>query len=296
MVHVAEWKYKEVEELTSLLTCRPVIGIVEVGGIPAPQLQQMRSTLRDNAILRSAKNTLIIRALENADKTVKGIKELEKTIDGQTVILATNLNPFKLFQLIKNTKTMAPAKGGEIATHDIVVNAGETPFKPGPIVGELQKAGIPAAIEDGKVMVKADKTIVSAGEKINPEVAKMFTRMDIFPVEIGMVLHAAYENGTIFMPEVLDVNVDGYLSQVNQASRDVFNLAIQMAWVTKVTVQCLLRKAHTDALALALEQNIITKDTVNALISKAQTNMIKLASKVPDALDEKIKNMLGLTS
>ena len=44
MAHVAQWKYKEVEELTALLKQHPVIGIAEIGSIPAPQMQQMRQT------------------------------------------------------------------------------------------------------------------------------------------------------------------------------------------------------------------------------------------------------------
>ena len=62
------------------------------------------------------------------------------------------------------TKTAAPAKPGDIAPEDILVKAGDTPFKPGPIVGELQKAGIPAAIEGGKIVIKKDKVLVKKGE------------------------------------------------------------------------------------------------------------------------------------
>ena len=39
---------------------------------------------------------------------------------------------------------------------DIEVKAGETSFKPGPIVGEFQQAGIPAAIE--AIAAKAAKS------------------------------------------------------------------------------------------------------------------------------------------
>ena len=67
------------------------------------------------------------------------------------------LYPFKLSAKLKESRTTAPAKGGETASHNIEVKAGETPFKPGPVVGELQKAEIPAAIQDGKVVVKNDK-------------------------------------------------------------------------------------------------------------------------------------------
>ena len=214
MAHVADWKYKEVEQLTTLLTESKIIGIVEIGSIPAPQMQHMRKNLSSLARVRSAKNSLILRALDEAGKKVKGIDQLKETVTGQAAIIATDMNPFKLFSQMKTTRTMAPAKGGETATHDIEVKAGDTPFKPGPIVGELQKVGIPAAIQEGKVVIRENKVIVPAGEKIPAEVAQMLTRMEIFPIEIGMTLHAVYENGSIFKPDVLDINMDEFFGQM----------------------------------------------------------------------------------
>ena len=96
MAHVAEWKHGEVKELTDLLTSGKVLGIVEIGGIPAPQIQHMRRNLHGTAIIRSAKNRLIFRALDDAEKQVKGISGLKELITGQTAIIATDMNPFEL--------------------------------------------------------------------------------------------------------------------------------------------------------------------------------------------------------
>ena len=276
MAKIAEWKYKEVTDLTDLLTNKKVVGIVQIGGIPAPQMQKMRSNLHGTAVIRSAKNNLIKRAIEDAEKKVKGISGLEESISGQAAIIATEMNPFKLFAEIKSTRTMAPAKGGETAAHDIAVKEGDTPFKPGPIVGELQKAGFPAAIQDGKVVIKSDKVIVPEGEKIPADVAQMLTRLEIFPVEIGMELKAVYEDGSIFKPDVLDINIDEILSDMKLAFTNSFNLAIEAGWYTDLTVQPLLMKAHMNAMALAIEQGIPTKETINNIISKAHANMLAL--------------------
>lgn len=276
MAHVAEWKPEEVKQLTDLLTTSKVVGIVEIGGIPAPQMQKMRKGLHGTASIRSAKNSLIFRALDDAEKQIKGISDLKELITGQTAIIATDMNPFKLFAKVKGTRTMAPAKGGETATHDISVKAGDTPFKPGPVVGELQKAGIPAAIQEGKVVIKDDKVIVPEGEKITTEVAQMLTRLEIFPVEIGMNLHAVFENGSIFKPDVLDIDVDGMMGRMRQASTNALNLAIEAGWYNELTIRPLLMKAHNNAFALAVEKGILTKDTVQNLISKAHANMLAL--------------------
>ena len=207
MAHVAEWKYNEVKTLTDLLTQNKVIGIVDIGSIPAPQMQKMRKNLHGTATIRSAKNNLINLAIDEAEKKVKGISSLKEIINGQAAIIATDMNPFKLSAKIKESRTNAPAKGGETASYDIEVNEGDTPFKPGPIVGELQKAGIPAAIQEGKVVIKTDKVIVPEGEKIPADVAQMLARLEIFPVEIGMTLNGVFEDGTIYKQDVLDLSL-----------------------------------------------------------------------------------------
>ena len=276
MTNVAEWKYGEVKTLTELITNNKVIGIVEIGGIPAPQMQKMRKNLHGIASIRSAKNNLLLRALDEAEKQVKGISGLKDMINGQSAVIATDMNPFKLFAQLKATRTNAPAKGGEIAIHDIEVKAGDTPFKPGPIVGELQKAGIPAAIQEGKVVIKTDKVLVPKGEKISQEIAQMLTRLEIFPIEIGITLNGVFEEGSIFQPDVLDIDVDEFLGKMKQASVDAFTLAVETSWMTKDTIEPLLIKAYYNAFTLALEQGIMNKQTIEHLISKANTQMISL--------------------
>jgi large subunit ribosomal protein L10 len=276
MTHIAEWKQGEVNELTNLITNNKIIGIIEIGGIPAPQMQRMRKNLQGIATIRSAKNNLILRAIDNAEKQKKGISGLKESIKGQTAVIATEINPFKLFAQVKSIRTMSPARGGETAANDIEIKAGETPFKPGPIVGELQKAGIPAAIQEGKVVIKSDKIIVSKGEKIQTDVAQMLTRLEIFPIEIGMTLHAVFEDGGIFKPDILDINIDEFMGRMKQASTNAFNLAIETCWFNKITIKPILIKAYNNAYNLAIEQGITTKDTIKNLIIKAHANMLAL--------------------
>jgi len=293
MAHVAKWKYGEVEELTNILTSKKVVGIAEIGGIPAPQLQQMRQNLREHATIRSAKNSLILKALEEADKKTKNIVELKESINGQAIIIATDMNPFKLFNQLKTTRTNAPAKGGETAAHDIMVKEGDTPFKPGPVVGELQKVGIPAAIQEGKVVIKEDKVLVPAGEKIPKELAKMLTRLEIYPIEIGMSLNAVYEDGDIFKPDILDIDIDAFMGQMHQASTNAFNLALETGWATKQTILPLIQKAHFNAFNLSIEAKLITKDTVSQILSEAYKNMLSVASQAKEGLDEDLKKLVN---
>lgn len=292
MAHVAKWKLNEVEELTKLITENKVVGIAQIGGIPAPQMQQMRGNLRGNVSMRSSKNSLISLAIDNAEGKIKGISELKDYVSGQAAIIATEMNPFKLFGQLKQTRTMAPAKGGEIAPRDIEVKAGDTPFKPGPIVGELQKVGIPAQIKEGKVVIKNDKVLVKKGEKIPRDVAQMLTRLEIFPIQLGISLNAVFEEGNLFKPDVLDIDIDQFRLKIHQASFNALTLALETAWVNKQTVTPLITKAHRDAFGLAMELGIINKETVKHIIAKTHRAMLALASKSKDAVDDDLKKML----
>jgi len=280
MAHVAQWKHGEVKEMTSLMTHHKIVGIIDIGGIPAPQLQQMRGNIRKIAEIRSGKNTLLIKALDEAEKHTKGISALKDEVRGQAALIVTDVNPFALFRQIKATRTNAPAKGGETAAKDIEVQAGDTPFKPGPIVGELQKAGIPAAISEGKVIIKSDKVLVEAGQKIPKELAQMLSRLDIFPIELGLNLHAVFENGSIYRPDVLDIDMDRFMGQLRTASLTALGLSMEAGWTNAQTIRPLLAKAYRSAFAIAMEKNIINKETMKSLLAKAQASMLSVSSQV----------------
>ena len=280
MAHVAQWKFKEVEELKNIISSYPSIAIVGIENIPAPQMQKLREKIREIGVLRVSKNRLIKRALEEVGGK---IKDLANSISGQTAILATKENPFKLYKFIKESRTKAPAKGGEIAQHDIEIKAGETPFKPGPIVGELQKVGIPAAIEGGKVVIKKDKVLVRAGEEISKEIAQALTRLEIYPIEIGLDLKAVYENGVIFTPGVLEIDEEKFRSELITAIRNAFLLAIDRKWATPETINYLISKAYQDALALSMSISFPTKNNIEMLLAKAHAQ----ASSLKSILDKK---------
>ena len=148
--HLPSWKKDEVADIKENAKKFTLIGLVDMYGIPAQQVQQIRRNLRGKALIKVTRNTLIRHAFEDIGGDVR---TLTKYISGHSAIIFTNDNPFKLFKQLEKTKTKMAAKAGEKAPEDIVIEKGPTSFKPGPIVGELQQAGIPAAIEGGKVKI-----------------------------------------------------------------------------------------------------------------------------------------------
>jgi large subunit ribosomal protein L10 len=293
MTHVAPAKKALVENLAKRFETSKVIGIASIHGIPAPQFQAMRKQLAGQATITVAKNNLLRLALEEAGKKRKDLAKLAEAIEGQTAVVTAEVNPFKLFKHLEATKSKAPARGGEVAPEDLWVREGETPFKPGPVVGELQKAGIPAAIERGKVVIKKDKLLVKAGDRIPREVAQTLTRLEIYPLVVGLDLKGAYEDGMVFRRDSLAVDDVVIRGQITQAGREALGLSLEIGYPAKEIIGLLLAKAFRQALSLSIESEFPTKESIKFLLAKAQAQMLAVASRAPGAADEELKKIIG---
>jgi len=278
MAHVATWKKDMVSEIVKDIMENPVIAVVDMHGIPGQQIQSMRAGIREHAKLKMTKNNLMLLAIEEAAKQRPGLEALKGSVHGQCAIIATDINPFRLYKKLEATMTPAAAKAGQLAPKDIIVPKGPTPFGPGPIIGELQKIGIPAAIEAGKIAVKKDTTLVKCGEPIPPAVAVMLPKLEILPMIVGMELRSVYEDGIIYGKEVLAVPDDYYPSRFATAAHDAFALAMSLSYCTKDTIAPLVAKAFREARGLSISAAIPTKENIKILLAKADSHMLAVAS------------------
>lgn len=278
MAHVATWKKDLVKELIDEMCAKPIVAVVDMHGIAGQQIQAMRAGLRAHATLKMTKNNLMLLAIDEAAKQKPGLEALKADINGQCAIIATDLNPFKLFRQLEKSKTPAPAKAGQIAPIDIVVHAGPTPFGPGPIIGELQKLGLPAKIDGGKIVIGKDTTLVKQGQPVPANVAAMLPKLEILPMIVGLDLRSAYEDGTIYRRDVLDVPEDYYQKSFATAAFNARALGVSIAFPTTETITPLIAKAFREAMGLSITAAIPTKDNIKMLLAKADSQMLSVAS------------------
>jgi len=299
MAHVAPWKRTTVEGIVKALGEHPVVGVVSIAGIPAQQLQRMRGGMRADVRMVVSKGTLLGIALKEAStKGRPGLDRLGETITGPCALVMTDRNPFRLYKMMEGTKTRMGAKGGEVAPDDIEVKGGETNFKPGPIVRELQKVGIPAAIEKGKVIIRKDAVLCKRGEVISKDLAGILPKLDIMPLLIGLDLRAVYEDGIVYGPDVLNVDTGAMLAKVGRGATDAFALAMEIGYTTPATIRPLLLMAKGHGMALAVKAGIVNEETAKPIIMNSYAKALALAARVkPEALDEDIRRrLLGAVS
>lgn len=264
--HLPQWKQDEVDRIISLAGEYSLTGLVDLHGIPAKQMQEMRRDLQGKAVLRMSRNTLIEHAFASMGAPIDGVNSY---IDGHSALIYTNDNPFQLYRKLQQTMTKMVARPGDVAPEDIVVEKGPTGFKPGPIVGTFQQAGLPAAIEGGKVVIRERKVFVKAGEVINAKQADVLSKLDIRPIDVGLSLQVAFYDGAFYEPSMLAIDETEYYNNVVLAAQQAFNLAVFAAYPTAQTIEPIIAKAASEARSLGVEAAIYTKDIVELIIGRA---------------------------
>ena len=280
MAKAAPWKKSRVSELADILSNDGIVGIVDIGGVPAGNMLDMRSSLRDQMTMTMAKKTLIRIAWEQAGFPEDSLNSLLDEAVQPCIVHSESLNSFELFAELDKTRQGRAAKEGEKAPSDIVVEKGPTEFGPGPIVGEFNAVGIPAKIDKGKVAIQKTVTVVNEGETISGDLGIMLAKLGITPIEIGLILTGAIEDGVVFPASSLDLDLDGFKSDVISATSGAFNLACNTRWFSTTTIPTLLTKASSESMSVAIEAGVVNDDTVSLFITRANAHAMAISGQL----------------
>ena len=266
----AEWKERFVKQIADDAKNYAVVAVVNFANMPLAQLQSLRSALRGTVVIHGGRRRLFERALGLGN----GISKLKEYLNcEQPGIIFSNETAFALAKTLKRSRTPAPIKGGQKAPKDIIVPAGPTGFAPGPIIGELGEAGVKAGIDAGKVVVKQDSLVAKQGDVVTQKLAAVLSRLGVQPMEIGLNLVAAYEDGFVFTGSVLDIDEKRFMEDLEQAGTWAFNLAMNAGVLTTETSPVLVQQAYRSARGLAIAQNIMADAVVADIVAKANAEM-----------------------
>src|SRR3989344_499578 len=279
---VTKKKLSEVEQIKSALLKYKVICIFDLKVLPSKQLQSIRHKLRKNAEMYVKKKRLLKLAMEQV-KSQKDLSSLLPYLEkGIPALLLTNEDPFSVYKTIKSSKSLAAAKPGQIAPKDLIVEAGPTNFPPGPIIGELGQAGIIAAVEQGKVVIKKETLVAGKGEVITQKKADVLAKLGIQPMEIGMAIIAALQDGVLYSHEILDVDEQEYINNLRAAAQQAYNFTILIGYITKDNLPGLIGKAFIQAKHIAEKHNLLTSETIKNQLKKAEFTAISLKANLPE--------------
>ena len=287
---IPQWKVDSVEKLTSIISESKMIGLVNVEGVGAKQLQGIRDSLRGSAIIKMSRNTLMIRALEKSTK--KGMKDLIEYVSGPVAFVFSEQDPFVLSKFLSENKAAAPAKGGQISPKDIIILAMNTGVAPGPFISELAGLKIPSRVKGGSIHITADTVAVKAGDVISNAMAMMLSRLGIEPMELQLTLIAAYTDGEVLTADSFVIDLESLFSQVLLGHQYAVNLSVNTGIPTEETMPLIITKASMEAKSLVMTIGVFVPDMVNEFLSKANSEALALAmaasEKDPEAIPSEI--------
>jgi large subunit ribosomal protein L10 len=266
--------YQELQELPKKYD---VVALSKMTKVRATQLMMIRKKLRNDIKILIIKNKVAQRAFEKI-KDVHGLESLSKELEGQCGLIFTQISPFKLNLIFDQNKVLLPAKGGDIASKQISIPAGNTGITPGPVLSEFKEANVPTKIDQGSIWVSRDTVIARQGEVISQKLASLMSKLNIKPIEAGITLNFAIAAGLLLRESDLKINLEEYHNEISRSFQEALALAMEAGYLTSETIIPLMLKAHQKAATLSSESGYISKDTVGLVLPMAQSKALTVAN------------------
>ncbi|AFS80263.1 acidic ribosomal protein P0 [Candidatus Nitrosopumilus koreensis AR1] len=269
--------YQQLQELPKKYK---VMAVIKMNKVRSTQILPLRKTLKEDVEFFSIKDKVAQKALEKSD--IPGMKDMVGEFKGQIMLMFTNMSPFKLNVLLAKNKIMMMARGGDIASVDVVVPAKNTGIAPGPMLTEFKEAGIPTKIDQGTIWIAKDSTPVKKGEAINEKLAAILGKLDIKPVEAGITLYTALEDGLKYAEEEMIIDVEKIRNEFAQAHQEAISLSIEAAYITPENIEHILSKAAQSARSVSVESGYMTDETKEQILQKADSQARAVAGQAKD--------------
>ena len=269
--------YQQIQEVPKKYN---VIALVRMEKVRSSQLLPLRKKFKGEVEIISIKDKVAQKAL--AGIGIPGIEKLAEKLVGQCVLMFTNMSPFKLNILLGKNKIMMAARGGDIASKEVIIKAGNTGITPGPILTDFKEAGVATKIDQGTIWITKDSTAAKKGDVITAKLATLLSKLDVKPVEAGISLDSAVAEGITYSKDEMVIDVERYRNAFAQAYQEALALSIEIGYVTKENVTSLLVKAVQGARSVSIEAGYFVDETKEQILQKAHAQARALASKAKD--------------
>ncbi|GAA5797718.1 ribosomal protein L10-domain-containing protein [Helicostylum pulchrum] len=239
------------QKLTNYLDTYKSIFIVNVDNVSSNQMHQIRFSLRGEAVVLMGKNTMVRCVLKGLINERPELEKLLNFVRGNIGFVFTNCELNAIREKIVVNRVAAPARANAIAPCDVVVPGGNTGMEPGK-TSFFQALGIPTKIARGTIEIVSDVKLVVAGTKVGPSEAVLLNMLGISPFTYGMGVVQVYDAGSLFSPEVLDVEESQLIANLMAAIRDVASVSLAVGYPTVASVPHSVINGYKNLLAVSV--------------------------------------------
>ncbi len=269
-------KEKQVKRLLNELKGYRTLAIAELSGLPSDTYERIRKVLRNDVKFFYTNKVVIYRALLEINKNLADVVKTTKI----PLLIATDMDPFKLASILDANKDYINIKAGQIAMEDIVLPAGPTPFPPGPMLSQFSSIGVKTKTEGGKISIVNDTVVIKKGEVVNEKIASILSSMEIKPNIAEMNVVSALSSNILFPHDLLYRPREAYYDEVKSNFIKALNLSINVGILNKYSIIPIIKKIYIGVKFLSVNRNIISKSTIKDLLSKAALQAASLQQKL----------------
>jgi len=254
----ASWKAGYFLKLVQLLDEYPKCFIVGVDNVGSKQMQQIRGSLRKDAILLMGKNTMIRKAIRGHLETNAALERILPHIKGNVGFVFTSLDLVDIRDKILENKVKAPARAGALAPLDVKIppqNTGLGPEK----TSFFQALSIPTKISKGTIEILNEIHLIKKDDRVGASEATLLNMLNISPFTYGLKILQVYDSGTVFDPEILDITPEDLRSKFLEGVRNVAALSLAIGYPTVASAPHSIVNGLKNLIAVAVETDITFK-------------------------------------
>lgn len=251
----ATWKANYFTRLIELLDTYQKVFLVSVDNVSSKQMQQIRSSLRNRAVLLMGKNTSIRKAIRGHLDQNPNLEKLLPHIKGNVGFVFTNDDLSDVRDVIKENRVQAPAKAGALAPVNVYVEAGNTGLGPEK-TSFFQALHIATKIARGTIEILNTVHLIVEGEKVGASEATLLNMLKIYPFSYGLEIEQVYEDGAVFSPKVLDIKSEDLMKRFTEGVANIAAVSLQIGYPTVASVPHSIVNGFKNVLAVAVTTDI----------------------------------------
>jgi len=237
--------------------------LVGVDNVGSKQMQQIRQTLREDAVILMGKNTMMRKSIKQQMETNPALEKILPHIRGNVGFVFTREDLVDIRDKILSNKVQAPARAGAIAPLDVKIppqNTGLGPEK----TSFFQALQIPTKISKGTIEIINEIHLIHKDDKVGASEATLLNMLNISPFTYGLKIQQVYDSGTIFNPEILDITSEDLRVKFLQGVRNISAICLQIGYPTVASVPHSIANGLKNLIALAIEADLDLKEAQKA--------------------------------
>ncbi|XP_070815906.1 large ribosomal subunit protein uL10 [Chaetodon trifascialis] len=248
----ATWKSNYFMKIIQLLDDFPKCFIVGADNVGSKQMQTIRLSLRDKAVVLMGKNTMMRKAIRGHLENNPALEKLLPHIKGNVGFVFTKEDLAEVRDMLLANKVPAAARAGAIAPCEVTVPAQNTGLGPEK-TSFFQALGITTKISRGTIEILSDVNLIKTGDKVGASEATLLNMLNISPFSYGLIIQQVYDNGSVYSPEVLDITEASLHGRFLEGVRNIASVCLEIGYPTLASVPHSIINGYKRVLAVAVE-------------------------------------------